>query len=121
MKSKIIPSELLSVAGTLLRQARTARTLSVEQAALRIGLSKGYLTLLESGECADATADHVIYILAAYGGVRNDAAERLFIRLMFEESRCRVQTETRKHLSIAGEADPRPWERMNYNQISSGI
>lgn len=120
MKPKDIPSELLSTVGKLIRQGRTARGLTIDQGAERVGLSVEQLANLEEGK-SPATTDHLMFIIAAYGGVRGDAAEGLLIRWMMEESRCRHHTEKRKHLSLAGHADARPWERMRYENVGRGF
>lgn len=120
MKSKEIPSELLPAVGKLIRQGRTARGLTIEQAAETVGLPVNDLQNLEEGSTS-ATSDHLMFILAKYGGVRADAAEGMLIRLMMEESRCRTHTEKRKHLSLAGEVDARPWEKVRYNDVTRGI
>lgn len=120
MKTKEIPTELRPAVGKLIRQGRTARGLTIRQAATRTGLSIDELTSLEQGT-TPTTTDHLMFILAAYGGVRGDAAEGLLIRWMMEEARCRTHTEKRKHLALAGENELRPWERMQFDQVIRGI
>lgn len=119
--SKKIPSDLLPTVGKIIRQARTARSLNLAQAACRLGFSIEDLSKLEEG-LSPATTDHLMFILAGYGGVRSDAAEGMLIRLMMEESRCRTQTEKRKHLSLINErSETKPWEKMRYEEVVRGI
>ncbi len=119
MKPKDIPQELLPFVGKLIRQARTARGLTIYQGAELTGLPRGQLENLEHA-ITSATTTHLMFILAAYGGVRSDAAEDLIFRWMREESRRVHQTESRKNLSLAGETDSRPWERMRYDSVICG-
>lgn len=121
MSKKIPPPVLLPTVGKIIRQARTARGLNLAQAACRLGFSSDDLSKLEEG-LSPTTTDHLMLILAGYGGVRADAAESMLVRLMVEESRCRAHTEKRKHLSLINEQnETKPWEKIKYEEVIRGI
>ncbi|QDK44628.1 hypothetical protein DOM22_05355 [Bdellovibrio sp. ZAP7] len=116
MNSKEIPTELLSLVGSFLRQGRKARNLLLPQAAQRIGISAERLQAIEDG-LELITTEYAQFIVANYGGARGDAVDGLLWRLMMERNRCHLQTERRKHLSVVGE-ESRPWEKLQFSKIS---
>lgn len=116
---KQIPEELLPVAGRLLRQARTCRRLTITQAAGRIGIPVEQLQGLEEGTIP-TTTEQIQFLVARYGGARGGAVDDFILQLMMEKSRCKLQTEKRKHLSVIGD-DPKPWERSDFSRVCQGV
>lgn len=110
MAGRIIPPELMPQIGVCLRQARTARALSLEQAAIKLEIPPDRLHRIEIGQ-EQITNLHAQLIITRYGGVRADRLDSLLMEwAMFEMNR-ENETKRRKHLSLVAD-DPRPWEKI---------
>ncbi|MBX2996320.1 MAG: helix-turn-helix domain-containing protein [Bdellovibrionaceae bacterium] len=120
MGANQVPAELWPFLSRYLRQARTARSLTLTQAAERIGIPAETLESMESGTTAVPFELVVSIIEDHYGGARGDAVEGLLRRLAAERKRCTKETERRKHLSLIGD-DPKPWEKIDFGQVTQGV
>lgn len=109
MAGRILPAEIMVLVGTYLRQARTSRKLSIEQAAQMIGITPQLLSEIENGRelLTDIAAQS---ILTNYGGARSDRLDALLYEYAMDQLHREAKVKKRKHLSIVGE-DPKPWER----------
>lgn len=113
MAGRILPAELMVLVGTCIRQARTSRKISIEQAAQLIGMTPLHLKEIELGQklITDIAAQ---LILTKYGGARADRLDSILYQYAMDQMSCETKTKQRKHLSIVGE-DPKPWERSRKN------
>lgn len=109
MAGKPIPPELMIHIGVCLRQARTSRRLSIEQASDRIGTDPCRLERIESGQ-EQITNIEAQAMIARYGGARGDRLDSLLYEWAMEQMDRETKTKRRSHLSLVGD-DPRPWEK----------
>lgn len=114
MAGRIIPSELMIQIGICLRQARTARSLSVEQAAEQVETTAERLEKIELGHerITDIEAQMMI---VRYGGARADRLDSLLYEWAMDEMTRQSKTDSRKHLSLVGN-DSKPWEKPKTNR-----
>ena len=113
MAGNIIPPELMICIGACLRQARTARCLSIEEAADHIGTNSSRLQKIELGE-EQITDVEAQVMIARYGGARADRLDSLLYEWAMSEMDRETKMKRRKHLSLVAE-DPRPWEKARKN------
>jgi len=99
MAGRLIPPELLVHVGICLRQARTARSLLIEQAAVQIGTTVERLKKIELGQ-EEITDIEAQMIIVRYGGARADRLDSLFYDWAIAEMSHQSTTERRKHLSL---------------------
>ena len=109
MAGRLIPPELLVHVGICLRQARTARSLLNEQAAVQIGTTVERLKKIEVGQ-EEITDIEAQMMIVWYGGARADRLDSLLYDWAINEISQQSKTDQRKHLSLVGE-NPNPWER----------
>lgn len=109
MAGRIIPPELMIQIGICLKQARTARCLSLDQAASQVGTTAQRLKKIELGQ-EQITDMEAQMMIVRYGGARADRLDSLLYEWAMDEIAKEPKTKRRKHLSIVGQ-DPKPWER----------
>lgn len=113
MAGRPIPQELMIHIGACLRQARTSRALSIEEAADRVGTNSIRLQKIELGE-EQITDVEAQVMIARYGGARADRLDSLLYEWSMSEMDRENKMKRRKHLSLVG-ADPKPWEKARKN------
>lgn len=109
MASRLLPPDVASIIGDTLRQARTARGLTLTQAASDIGISVFQLQDFENGK-GNLTDIHAQFIIGTYGGVRGDRLDSILYTWGMDLMERLGKAKRRSHLSIVGD-DPKPWER----------
>lgn len=109
MAGRIIPPELMIQIGICLKQARTARSLSIEQAAGQVETTVDRLKKIELGQ-EQITDIEAQMMIVRYGGARADRLDSLLYDWAMDEIAKDAKTKRRKHLSLVGR-DPKPWER----------
>lgn len=109
MAGRVLPKELAVKLGVYIRQGRTARRLSLEDAADRAGVSIERIIAIESGD-GPITDVEVQVCASRYGDVRAIEIDMLIRKWAYAEMHREEMTKRRKHLSIVGH-DPKPWER----------
>lgn len=109
MAGNILPPGLAEMTGQCLRQARTARGLSLAEAANEIGISAFKLSEYESGQ-GSLTDIHAQFIIGTYGGARGDRLDSILYDWAMRRIESEAKARRRAHLSLAGD-DPKPWER----------
>lgn len=110
MAGRPIPHELMIHIAACLRQARTSRSLSIEEAAERIGTNSTRLQKIELGE-EQITDVEAQVMIARYGGARADRLDSLLYEWAMSEMDRESKTKRRRHLSLVAD-DPRPWEKI---------
>lgn len=113
MAGRILPAELMILVGACIRQARTSRKLTIEQAAQLIGMTSQHLKGIELGQKLITDIEAQL-ILTKYGGARADRLDSILYGYAMDQMRLETKTKQRQHLSIVGE-DPKPWERPRKN------
>jgi len=108
---KILPTEILPLVGTYLRQARMARRRSLIEAADRIGISVTRLEEIENGKASVTDVEVGFITTACYGRARGDKIEGLLWELAMEQASRDLKTRQRQHLAVVGD-DPKPWEHI---------
>lgn len=113
MAGRNIPPELMIQIGICLRQARTARSLSIEQAANQIRTTAERLNKIELGQ-EQITDIEAQMMIVHYGGARADKLDSVLYDWAMEQIAHEAKTKQRQHLSLVGD-DPKPWERSKKN------
>ena len=108
MAGRIIPPELMIQIGICLRQARTARLLSVEQAAEQLEIPVGCLEKIELGQ-EQITDIEAQMMIVRYRGARADRLDSLLYEWAMDELSRQSKTDQRKHLSLVSD-ESKPWE-----------
>lgn len=113
MAGRVIPSDLMILIGSCLRQARRCRNLSIKQASKRVKISSQRLLQIETGQ-EQITDVEAQAIIVRYGGARADRLDSLLYQWAMDDLSRQSKTDKRKHLSLVGE-DPKPWEKPKKN------